>query len=345
MILFTYYHLFSFACFLWLTRLSPMYRGSALMQTSSPTPTLDKSLISDNTGKEYHISKPSVSKYGNSFSRTMQASNQIPDGQSFSCCTSISNGISCEDICTTATSPERVYLDISDTEKESSLNKSVNSYNHRKRKSSCAHDINCAQINSFSNSNAESCRQFDCLNSRNITKHASQKIGSTLFHNPSEGKSQPNGLQAVSNKNVSPILHEASAEKKLHICCFACKNPLGLIENNFLVACESTSSSKAYLSYVLSYGPLDYSFSEYISRIPTTEMRVIISDISSVDQRLFERCTREDVSLHDIWCEEDGCVFRTVFCPFCSGHSTRLGVQIKAADALNVHFLNKVIYS
>ncbi|KAK8353946.1 hypothetical protein V6Z12_A05G191400 [Gossypium hirsutum] len=43
------------------------------------------------------------------------------------------------------------------------------------------------------------------------------------------------------------------------------------------------------------------------------------------------------------WREEDGCVFKKVFCPFCSNPNNCLGVQIKAADEKNVQLLNKIM--
>ncbi|KAL1099865.1 hypothetical protein V6Z11_D05G189700 [Gossypium hirsutum] len=43
------------------------------------------------------------------------------------------------------------------------------------------------------------------------------------------------------------------------------------------------------------------------------------------------------------WREEDGCVFKKVFCPFCTNPNNCLGVQIKAADEKNVQLLNKVM--
>jgi len=317
------------------------------MFVSLPQNSLDQSLVIDNTMKGYQISIPGVfSKNDNSFPRTAKFCNQISDGQSFSCCTTISNGISSEGACTTTVSPERVlYLNISDTEQESSLNKSVNSYNQRKRKQKDSQDKSCDHIDSFNHPNAEHCYQFDCMTTRNIARYSSQRIESTFANSSSncEPQKQLDGILVESNKGISPISSDISGEKKLHICCLFCKNPLGLLENNFLVACSSTSLSKVYLSYILNHGPSDYNLSERLFRTPTTDIRVMISDISSVDQRMFTRYNKEGAAHHDTWCEEDGCVFRNVFCPFCT--VTCLGVQIKATDAANVHLLNKVMYS
>ncbi|XP_010935304.2 uncharacterized protein [Elaeis guineensis] len=65
--------------------------------------------------------------------------------------------------------------------------------------------------------------------------------------------------------------------------------------------------------------------------------------LCQVDKRIFDRCTKDGAPQHDVWSEEDGCVFRTLSCPFCTVPKT-LGVQVMATDASNVHLLNKVFF-
>lgn len=124
-------------------------------------------------------------------------------------------------------------------------------------------------------------------------------------------------------------------EKRLQISCFLCKSPLGLPENHLYVMCLLTSSSKVHLASVLKekLEPHDVN--------TPTSIQVVMTDILSVHPQLYTR-TSEGALGQGVWCEEDGCVFNTIFCPFCSNPNSCLGVQIVATDASNVHLLNKV---
>lgn len=118
---------------------------------------------------------------------------------------------------------------------------------------------------------------------------------------------------------------------RVQISCLLCRSPLGHPDNNgsSYLSCLVTRSSKKYLLSLLK----ETSRSE----MPTS-VSVIVTDCSSVDQRL---CAEEGEE--GVWCEQDGCVFNTIFCPFCSvPNTTCLGVQIMATDSSNVQFLSKV---
>ncbi|CAN7025921.1 unnamed protein product [Brassica oleracea var. botrytis] len=118
---------------------------------------------------------------------------------------------------------------------------------------------------------------------------------------------------------------------RVQISCLLCRSPLGHPDNNgsSYLNCLVTRSSKKYLLSLLK----ETSRSE----MPTS-VSVIVTHCSSVDQRL---CTKDE----GIWCEQDGCVFNTIFCPFCSvPNTTCLGVQIMATDSSNVHFLSKILF-
>ncbi|KFK44185.1 hypothetical protein AALP_AA1G225800 [Arabis alpina] len=65
-----------------------------------------------------------------------------------------------------------------------------------------------------------------------------------------------------------------------------------------------------------------------------------MADCSLVNQRL---CTSLEGS-KGIWCEEDGCVFNPIFCPFCSIPNTCLGVKVIATDSSNVQFQSKILF-
>ncbi|KAJ6731190.1 hypothetical protein OIU85_021911 [Salix viminalis] len=114
------------------------------------------------------------------------------------------------------------------------------------------------------------------------------------------------------------------------------KAQLGRPENNLYVECSLTSSSKVHLASLVKERM------ERCIKNKSTCVPVLVTDISSVDQRLCN-VTLQDARQKGVWSEEDGCVFNSVFCPFCS-MSNCLGVKIMATDASNVQLLNKILF-
>lgn len=138
----------------------------------------------------------------------------------------------------------------------------------------------------------------------------------------------------INNGDGSHVLPSPIMDKRLQISCSLCRSPLGLHENHHYVWCSLTTSTKVHLVSLTKerMEPGDAN----VSSVP-----VIITDISSVDQRFCNRAL-EGSSEKGIWCEEDGCVYNNLLCPFCSIPKNFLGVQIVACDASNFHLLNKV---
>lgn len=155
------------------------------------------------------------------------------------------------------------------------------------------------------------------------------------FETSSAGNDYPkesNVPRPLATDNTIPVM-----DKRLQIFCSLCRSPLGRPENHLYLSFSLTVSSKVYLLSL---------FKERLtscdSNTPPT-VPVILTDISSVDPRLCNG-TLEGDREQGTWREEDGCVFKKVFCPFCSNPNNCLGVQIKAADEKNVQLLNKVGY-
>ncbi|GJV59200.1 hypothetical protein Tco_1465300 [Tanacetum coccineum] len=121
-------------------------------------------------------------------------------------------------------------------------------------------------------------------------------------------------------------------KKELKISCSLCRNPLGLVENNYFVSCSVTSLSMVHLTTIWKGIPMG----------PTC-VPVVVSDISSVDRRILEK-TAESGSGQGIWSKEDGCVFNTIFCTFCNNQDSCLGLHVVATDSANVQFLNKLLF-
>lgn len=120
--------------------------------------------------------------------------------------------------------------------------------------------------------------------------------------------------------------------KNYNVSCSLCRSPLGHPESHSYISCSLTSSSKTYLMSLLKETSGSGS-----AEIPTS-VSVVMTDCSLVNQRL----CRSSEGSKAIWCDEDGCVFNTIFCPFCSIPNTCLGVQVMATDSSNVQFMRKV---
>lgn len=153
-----------------------------------------------------------------------------------------------------------------------------------------------------------------------------------------EGKSKSSNVPQVLNLNDTlPVCLSAGLpmDKKLHLSCALCRNPLGRPENHLYLSCSFTVSSKTHLvsTYKESLKPQN-------ANLPTN-IPVVMTDILFVNQRLQVRSSKG--SGRGIWSEEDGCVFNSVFCPFCCTDNC-IGVQIMATDASNIQLLDKVMF-
>ncbi|GFP82753.1 fanconi anemia group j protein homolog [Phtheirospermum japonicum] len=138
------------------------------------------------------------------------------------------------------------------------------------------------------------------------------------------------------NSDGSHVPRGVNMYERLKISCSSCKNPLGLPENDLFVISLLTSTSKCHLMYLQKKG------SESVD-LSTSSVDILVSDSSSVNQRLCG-AAQEGASGQGIWCKEDGCVFNTVFCPFCVARENCLGAQVLATDASNVKFQNKILF-
>lgn len=280
-----------------------------------------------------------ISKTDDSSLTVVPLYNKIPDQFSCSPVSLVNTSLGFKSACLFAT-PERINndrLNVVVPETESPYNLSANSFSHKRRKSLCS-SSDCLQKEQFVSPVAKTPDSVSFMAS-SITKADAEKrngIGSQISNSNKEnnGFDQPSSFNGAGTSRVTSGL---AMDKILQIFCSVCKNPLGLPENNLCVACTLTSSSKVHLRSLRN---------EKLENpdLCSASVSVLISDILSVDQQLFER-NNEVVAggpVQGIWCKADGCVFNTIFCPFCSDSTTCLGVQVMATDALNVCLQNKV---
>ncbi|KAF8405554.1 hypothetical protein HHK36_010461 [Tetracentron sinense] len=243
-----------------------------------------------------------------------------------------------------AVTPERnVTADICypKPELESSLNLSVNSHTQKRRKPMGSPLVDLIKVDQFGTPDAKSPCHVNCMRSMKASRDANRRIEFGFEATCPECKfKKPNvpRMLTVNNCGASCASSDLVMDKKLHICCSVCKNPLGLPENHLLVACSLTSSSKVYLISLLKSGM------ESLSINRSASVPVLISDISSVGQQLYTRINLDGAMEQGIWCKEDGCVFSTVFCPFCTFPDNLLGLWIMATDASNLHLVNKILF-
>ncbi|XP_043711394.1 Fanconi anemia group J protein homolog isoform X2 [Telopea speciosissima] len=283
-------------------------------------------------------------KDDNSNITIFQASNELSDQLSLHSTSLASpSGAVSRGICFLMVTPERnVTMDICDKKSENeSLNLSVNSHTQKWRKQTSSPSVKLIQDKQFDTPDAKFPSHVECIGSVGSSKDASRKIEFGLEVKNLICKHKKLNLSQmlpVNNYGTSYASSSTVLDEILYICCSICKNPLGLPENHFLVTCSLVLSSKVYLA------SLRESRGASPPRNRSITVPVLISDISSVDQRLYNRLVLDCAQKHGVWCEEDGCVFGTVFCPFCSIPDNCLGLKIMATDSSNVHLLNKILF-
>ncbi|KAJ4967111.1 hypothetical protein NE237_018960 [Protea cynaroides] len=288
------------------------------------------------------VSSPQdLPKDENSNSIIVQASTELSDQISFHSTTlANSSGAVSRSTCFPVVTPERnATMDICNKKSEDeSLNMSVNSHTQKWRSRTNSPLVNFIQVKQFDTLDAKSPNHVECIGSVGSSRDASRRIEFGFeIENPKGKHNKLNLSQVLPLDNYGTSCASSSlTDELLYICCSICKNPLGLPENHFLVTCSLVSSSKVYLAAFLE--------SRGASPHRNRSITVLISDMSSVDQRLYNRLTHDDPQKRGVWCEEDGCVFGTVLCPFCSTSDSCLGLQIMATDSSNVHLLNKILF-
>ncbi|KAM4130138.1 hypothetical protein ACJW30_01G078200 [Castanea mollissima] len=286
----------------------------------------------------------SLSKDENSCSTIIEDSTEFPDHVSVHSICLASQGKSLSGAqCSVVVTPEKnittnTYSSMPDM--ESSLNLSVNSHTQKRRKSMGTPLINLIEDEQSDAPNAITPVYTGLTRSSMASKDANRRIEFGFESSCAEHKSKKFSVSRLLTKDnyvascVPPI---PFVEKRLQISCFFCKSPLGLPENHLYVMCLLTSSSKVHLASVLKE-----KLEPHHVNTPTS-IQVVMTDILSVHPQLYTR-TSEGALGQGVWCEEDGCVFNTIFCPFCSNPNSCLGVQIVATDASNVHLLNKILF-
>lgn len=237
--------------------------------------------------------------------------------------------------------PERIVSTNANSvmpETESSLNASINSHIQKRRKSigwSSSYEHRQSDTpeprtpvgDNFIESTTTAAYENCCIDRYYETNCPGSKFGRSIVD-------QTPTLENCSSSSASS---DHITNIRLQIFCSLCKKPLGLPENNLYVMCSITPLSKIHLASLWKK-MLQPSAINGSPRIP-----ILICDVSSIDQQLFN-ATVEGAPEQGVWCKEDGCVFNTICCPFCSHPNSCIGVQVMATDASNVRLLNKILF-
>lgn len=198
-------------------------------------------------------------------------------------------------------------------EVELSLNLSVNSHSQKRRRFAFSPVVDIGDEDQRSN-----VIDVDCMRRR------------IEFSNGNE--TTPRILKDIAADSVSSI---STTEKKFQISCSVCRSYLGLPQNNQCVNGSLSFSSKVHLARLLD-GENQLGDVHKVA----ANVRVLATDTLLIDPLLLNR---DATHQEGTWCEEDGCVFKSIFCPFCTCRRYCLGVQIMATDTTNTNLLDKVL--
>lgn len=217
------------------------------------------------------------------------------------------------------TTPEQETVSkVDNQEPEAESCWSANSNFWKRRKITSLSSV--SHLHEFSNPD-----RFSSLASSITTTEATHNKEETCHSEKDRRKFKPS-LSTPNSSAVSHISSDANMAEGLRIFCTHCKNPFGLLENDLLVKCSLMSTSKAHLMSLL--------------KKTSEPVDVLVSDMPSVHPRVLT--SQESASGQGIWCKEDGCVFNSIFCPFCDQSDNCIGVHVVATDESNTQFQNKV---
>ncbi|KAH6799841.1 RAD3-like DNA-binding helicase protein [Perilla frutescens var. hirtella] len=219
--------------------------------------------------------------------------------------------------------------DIQEPEAESSW--SVNCNFRKRRKITSLPSV--SHIREF-NTPVQVPDKFSSLANSVATAEATHNSYET-YHSKKEFVKYKHFLSTPNSSAVSHISSDLNMDEGLQMLCSHCKNPLGLPENDLLVKCSLISTSKDHLM------SLQKNTSEPVD-LKSSSVDVFVSDTSSVHPHVLK--SQESASGQGIWCKEDGCVFNSIFCPFCVNSDNCLGVHVVATDRSNIQFQNKILF-
>ncbi|KAL9275999.1 hypothetical protein AKJ16_DCAP23886 [Drosera capensis] len=247
----------------------------------------------------------------------------------------------CMKICTFAEAPRsNISRNISQMPLETDLPLVMTANSHVQKRRKPLHSPLSTLDHAKSDQLVEKYQPIQLTRSFTDFKTDTQRLGYGMKTSPSSYKSEnPNVLGHSMMAGDSEPCFDAGAllDQRLPIYCSICSFPLGLPENQFYAPCSSISLAKAALTSI---------FKKHVQNSAGTllaTVELLVADPASVNKLLCSR-SHIDIPGQGIWNKDDGCVYDTIFCPFCSTpNSSCLGVQVMATDASNAPLLSKIL--
>ncbi|PNY10732.1 fanconi anemia group J protein [Trifolium pratense] len=178
---------------------------------------------------------------------------------------------------------------------------------------------------------------MDRLSSFPVSSTTGSKVSMTVT--PEKSVTANNIPETESSLNLSVNSHNQKRRKSMVIPF------VNLIEEeNNDASCASTPTwcTKSSLEVREATHRTECSYGKILNsqspQLPTNNIPGSCS-VPLLDKSRIPKSTQEQ----GIWCPEDGCVFSTIFCPFCSNTNNLLGVQIMATNSSNVQLLDKYL--
>ncbi|KAF8759327.1 hypothetical protein HU200_010368 [Digitaria exilis] len=224
---------------------------------------------------------------------------------------------------------------------ESLINRSVNSHCEKKRRLSSPGSFCTYSEHSNSPSKSQCRTGYDVTIAHGDLNSNAEPCCKNM------SMSRCENVRLERHCRAEKVSEKTLIQKKLHISCFRCKTALGL-EQDGLVTCSRSASSKFYLAHVLRHGLSTVGFPEDdFSASTPAEVQVVECDASSLNQNIFGKFGSQSSCHHSgVWSPKDGCVYKAVTCPFYSSEkacATILGVQVLATDKPNQQLVEKVL--
>ncbi|PIN10435.1 hypothetical protein CDL12_16972 [Handroanthus impetiginosus] len=235
--------------------------------------------------------------------------------------------------CPSNATPEKgITSKANSIEPEADSSRSVNSYVWKRRKITGLSSVGHLHE---SNTPVQVPDRLSSLASSITTADATHRTEGMNHSENGCGKFKTSLSSTLNNSDGSHVPPGVKMDEKLQIFCSRCKNPLGLPESDLSVMCSRISTSKVHLLSL-------HKKSLETDALSTSSVDVLVTETSSLNHCLCGTAG-EGASGQGVWCKEDGCVFNSIFCPFCVEPENCLGVHIVATDALNIKFQNKIL--
>lgn len=312
-------------------------RYSATPLVLLPSDDLELTVVKETPGIGYRSPETNSEFVSNDVLSTPRRNNSamgFHQQSSFQSTLSLQAGTNCTISSAVATPEKEITSEMNSMEPAASSSWSVNSDIWKKRKINGLSSV--GPLHEFSRTLSQVHNKISPLVSSMTTADATHMAERINYSGNECGISGSCLCTTPKNSDRLRVSAGSFMDDRLKIFCLCCKNPLGLPENDNSVALTVTTTSKVHLISL-------WKKMLGVEASSSSTVDVLVCDVSSINQHVSETA-REGASGQGVWCKDDGCVFNSIFCPFCPNPDRCLGVHVAATDASNGHFQNKVLF-